>query len=121
MSVFKVNPIDIIDSVVVGTVNQVSREKLVAQAFSSSVADIRALIENERAIITSLCSFGKDSTVTLLIVMEAYRQAIEVKPLSQDIHCSFRQLIQKQKRYLYKYLLTVPVRGCLNIPRVTKK
>ena len=37
VSVFKVNPIDIIDSVVVGTVNQVSREKLVAQAFSSSV------------------------------------------------------------------------------------
>lgn len=58
-----------IDSVVVGTVNQVSREKLVAQAFS----DVRALIENERAIITSLCSFGKDSTVTLLILMEAYR------------------------------------------------
>lgn len=84
MSVFKVNPIDIIDSVVVGTVNQVSREKLVAQAFSSSVADIRALIENERAIITSLCSFGKDSTVTLLIVMEAYRQAIAAKTIEPE-------------------------------------
>ena len=59
MSVFKVNPMDIIDSVVVGTVNQVSREKLVAQAFYSSVADMRALLENKRAIITSLCSFGK--------------------------------------------------------------
>ena len=76
MSVFKISPSDMLEAVTLNSINMLGNEKRVVNAFNLAVADIRKLIEEKHAIITSLVSFGKDSTVTLLIALEAYRQSI---------------------------------------------
>lgn len=76
MSVFKISPSDTLEAVTLNSINMLGNEKRVVNAFNLAVADIRKLIEEKHAIITSLVSFGKDSTVTLLIALEAYRQSI---------------------------------------------
>lgn len=84
MSVFKFNPEELIETISVEDVFSISHDKRVVAQFNEVVAGIRKLLEIKKTICAVPVSFGKDSTVTLLAVIEAYRQCLELKTIEPE-------------------------------------
>lgn len=80
------NPANTIDVTDIMSLNTQENERLkdVLDLFNTGVKEVRELIETTNSIAVVKCSMGKDSTVTLLMVTEAYRQSIAENKIEQD-------------------------------------
>lgn len=80
------NPSNIIDVTDITSVNTQENERLkgVLDLFNAGVKEVRELIETTNSIAVVKCSMGKDSTVTLLMVIEAYRQSIAENKIEKE-------------------------------------
>ncbi len=82
-AVTKINPLDIIDVQNLASFDEGHLQDVI-DLFKVGVAEFRLVIEAKKVIAHLPCSQGKDSTVTLLIALEAYRQSIEAGKIERD-------------------------------------
>ncbi|WP_024608530.1 hypothetical protein [Pseudoalteromonas sp. TAB23] len=82
-AVTKINPLDIIDVQNLASFDAGHLQDVI-DLFKVGVAEFRLVIEAKKVIAHLPCSQGKDSTVTLLIALEAYRQSIEAGKIERD-------------------------------------
>lgn len=80
------NPANTIDVTDITSVNTQENERLkhVLDLFNAGVKEVRELIETTNSIAVIKSSMGKDSTVTLLMVIEAYRQSIAENKIEKE-------------------------------------
>ena len=80
------NPLNTIDVTDILSLNTQENERLkdVLDLFNAGVKEVRELIETTKSIAVVKCSMGKDSTVTLLMVTEAYRQSIAENKIEKE-------------------------------------
>lgn len=80
------NPANTIDVTDIMSLNTQENERLkdVLDLFNTGVKEVRELIETTNSIAVVKCSMGKDSTVTLLMVTEAYRQSIAENKIEKE-------------------------------------
>lgn len=76
----------------------------VADLFNESVSNTRKIIESTKVIPFILCSMGKDSSCTLLIALEAYRQSIaegKIEPERPFIVSTVNTLAEQSVMVMY--------------------